>query len=301
MNNLKSISYVHDNVSYNSLVLQLCEEASELAKACAKLNRVDLKDNPTPVNKEEALQNVLEEFADVYLSFAVLFSNDKNCYEQVTSIKNNKLDRWVKRLKNIKCVDNSNSEVAKDGNRNIHSYSYGNDVFYVGDTCYGKSDGIKWTVVKIYPNNYPYVLGVVNSDDNNPKFRQVRCEWVSKEPVKFIKDKNGINLKEGIVVYKEDSCVPYTIIKINADMGKVQVKNKLGRVFTFESNSITTTFKDNLAAITNDLLMYQQDSNKYEMLINSGYPINSKNHNHFKTRLYDLFREKAVQDANIVL
>lgn len=300
MNNLESIAYVHDNVSYNSLVLQLCEEASELAKACAKLNRVNLKDNPTPVNKEEALQNVLEEFADVYLSFIVLFSNDKNCYEKVTAIKNRKLNRWVERLKSINHVSN-HSEVDKDDNGNRHSYSYGNDVFCVGDTCYGKSDGVKWHVVKIYPNNYPYVLGVVNSDDNNPKFRQVRCEWVSKEPVKFIKDKNGINLKEGIVVYKEDSCVPYTIIKINADMGKVQVKDRLGKVSTLESNSITTTFKDNLAAIVNDLLMYQQDSNKYEMLINSGYPINSKNHNHFKTRLYDLFGEKAVQDANIVL
>ena len=301
MNNLESISYVHDNVSYSSLVLQLCEEASELAKACAKLNRVNLKDNPTPVDPEEALQNVLEEFADVYLSFTVLFSDDKNCYEKVTSIKNKKLNRWVERIKDVNRTGSNYYEDVKEGHSNRHSYSYGSNVFSVGDTCYGKSDGIKWTVVKIYPNNYPYVLGVVNSDDNNPKFRQVRCDWVSKEPIKFLKDKNGRNLKEGTVVYKEDSCVSYTVVKVYADTNKVQVKDKLGGVFTFESNTVTTTFKDNLAAIVNDLLMYQQDSNKYQMLVNSGYPINSKNHNHFKDRLYNLFGDESVQNADIHL
>lgn len=44
---------------------QLAEESAELTKAALKLARIKRKENPTPVQSDEALSNLIEEYTDV--------------------------------------------------------------------------------------------------------------------------------------------------------------------------------------------------------------------------------------------
>lgn len=52
-------------IGYPALLEQLAEECAELGKAALKLARIARKENPTPVKKEEALENLREEYTDV--------------------------------------------------------------------------------------------------------------------------------------------------------------------------------------------------------------------------------------------
>lgn len=48
-----------------AMLEQLAEEAAELSKACLKLARIIRAENPTPVTKDQAVDNVIEEYTDV--------------------------------------------------------------------------------------------------------------------------------------------------------------------------------------------------------------------------------------------
>ena len=52
-------------IGYPALLEQLAEECAELGKAALKLARIVRRENPTPVTKEEALENLREEYTDV--------------------------------------------------------------------------------------------------------------------------------------------------------------------------------------------------------------------------------------------
>lgn len=54
-----------DIIGEPAMLEQLAEEATELAKAALKLARIERKENPTPVTKEEATLNLIEEYTDV--------------------------------------------------------------------------------------------------------------------------------------------------------------------------------------------------------------------------------------------
>lgn len=54
-----------DYIGYPAMLEQLAEECAELGKAALKLARIVRKENPTPVTKEEALENLREEYTDV--------------------------------------------------------------------------------------------------------------------------------------------------------------------------------------------------------------------------------------------
>lgn len=54
-----------DYIGYPAMLEQLAEECAELGKAALKLARILRKENPTPVTKEEALENLREEYTDV--------------------------------------------------------------------------------------------------------------------------------------------------------------------------------------------------------------------------------------------
>lgn len=81
------------------LLAQLAEEASELAQAALKLRRVIDGKNPTPVKYEDALENFLEEVADVDLILAILGLDESFLaeLERMTA----KLTRWVDRLRAV--------------------------------------------------------------------------------------------------------------------------------------------------------------------------------------------------------
>ena len=71
---------------------QVAEEASELAHAALKIRRVGNSKNPTPIEADEALDNVEEEANDLFFLFDVLdFRRDDARVRE-------KLERWMERL-----------------------------------------------------------------------------------------------------------------------------------------------------------------------------------------------------------
>ena len=92
----KDLKYIRDSLSKASLLEQLAEEATELAKASLKYARILRGENPTPVTTEEAMANLREELTDVVIVEDVLnLAPDLSLYE-------NKLNRWTNRIKHRK-------------------------------------------------------------------------------------------------------------------------------------------------------------------------------------------------------
>lgn len=91
------VSYIRDQIPEEELLVQLAEEASELAQAALKFHRVLDGRNPTPVRLSEAWANLQEEISDVFLCLTVLEINPVD-QEYLVSMQN-KLDRWVGRLR----------------------------------------------------------------------------------------------------------------------------------------------------------------------------------------------------------
>lgn len=91
------IEYIRDQIPEEELLVQLAEEASELAQAALKFHRVLDGRNPTPVRLSEAWANLQEEISDVFLCLTVLEINPVD-QEYLVSMQN-KLDRWVGRLR----------------------------------------------------------------------------------------------------------------------------------------------------------------------------------------------------------
>ena len=100
---MKWIEYIRENVLERELLEQLAEESAELTQAALKLIRAKgLSNNPTPKEAEQLKRELLEEFADVSIIVFVLFSfmvTPPFIYE------NNKIKRWVKRLKEAKAKE----------------------------------------------------------------------------------------------------------------------------------------------------------------------------------------------------
>lgn len=93
---MEYISYVGKIIDKRTKLEQLAEEAAELSKACLKLIRASgFSNNVTPVDREEALRNLREEFADVNMCYYLLFRS----YETRQSIiMRPKWKRWAFRL-----------------------------------------------------------------------------------------------------------------------------------------------------------------------------------------------------------
>lgn len=77
---------------------QLAEEAAELAQAALKYARILRGENPTPVTKTEALQNLVAEKVDVEICLTVLA--EKISMERANEYleKKAKEERWLHRL-----------------------------------------------------------------------------------------------------------------------------------------------------------------------------------------------------------
>lgn len=93
------IEFIRENLSQEELLTQLAEECAELSKAALKLRRVYNGNNPTPVRRPEAYDNVIEEIADVMLCIDVLGMNDFDHFKKITKIMETKTLRWQQRLK----------------------------------------------------------------------------------------------------------------------------------------------------------------------------------------------------------
>ena len=85
-------------LSREELLAQLAEEAAELAHAALKLRRVYDGENPTPVTKEKAVEDLLEEIADVELCFLALERTDPWPVDDIVKTMEEKMERWIRRL-----------------------------------------------------------------------------------------------------------------------------------------------------------------------------------------------------------
>lgn len=104
---------VSDILPKTEILAQLAEEASELAQAALKLRRALDGTNPTPKDVEECEMNLLEELADVKVTFTVYLEDSKPCIksrvsEEINKTAEIKLDRWLSRLEakkneNVEC------------------------------------------------------------------------------------------------------------------------------------------------------------------------------------------------------
>lgn len=78
---------------------QLAEECSELAHISLKMARKLRGNNPTPMTKEEILEGLNEEIADVMLCIDILLEDRQiMSHESVESIMIEKRQRWIQRL-----------------------------------------------------------------------------------------------------------------------------------------------------------------------------------------------------------
>ena len=82
----------------DEILAQMAEEAAELAKACLKLRRVIMGNNPTPVTEEEAKEAMTEEWADLLLCKEMLNEAHQPNLEKVREWMNYKANRWALRL-----------------------------------------------------------------------------------------------------------------------------------------------------------------------------------------------------------
>ena len=68
---MTDLEYIAENLSDEDILCQIAEEAAELAKAALKLRRAITQTNPTPVSDEEAVDSIIEEYADTIGAFEI--------------------------------------------------------------------------------------------------------------------------------------------------------------------------------------------------------------------------------------
>lgn len=97
----REIDFIREYIPTNELLCQLAEECTELAHAGLKYRRALTGGNPTPITKEQARENLLEEIADVSLCLKALGMDhiDREFCLQITRVSNEKARRWVGRIK----------------------------------------------------------------------------------------------------------------------------------------------------------------------------------------------------------
>lgn len=98
------IKYILKAMTERELLEQLAEEASELAQAALKLIRAaELSNNPTPNTKENAANNLVEEYYDVCNLWYLLCQKNDDISDRadryfIGGLEFNKLKRWARRL-----------------------------------------------------------------------------------------------------------------------------------------------------------------------------------------------------------
>lgn len=98
----KAMATMHRTHSWDYLYRQLAEECAELNKACLKLIRGN--NNETPMTIETAMDNYIEEIADVWLMIAIartdMTQEEKAMFDKTVSLKYNRMmERLEKRGK----------------------------------------------------------------------------------------------------------------------------------------------------------------------------------------------------------
>lgn len=92
---------IADYLSESEILAQLAEEAAELAQAALKLRRAIDGTNPTPKNREECVESLVEEYADVAVCANAL---EDSYFNFVPYYYDKKKERWLKRLQKNKAA-----------------------------------------------------------------------------------------------------------------------------------------------------------------------------------------------------
>ena len=91
---------------------QVAEECGELAQACLKLIRAEGNGNPCRISKDEAMQQVIEEIADLCLAATEVASDlarDRpDIYSTISAIYESKKERWIEELKGVPKMEGGN-------------------------------------------------------------------------------------------------------------------------------------------------------------------------------------------------
>ena len=90
-------NYIRGRLPQEELLVQLAEEAAELAQAALKLRRATDGTNPTPTPQSRAFEDLLEEVADVALLVELLHLDQYS--GNIRGIMDHKTLRWQARLK----------------------------------------------------------------------------------------------------------------------------------------------------------------------------------------------------------
>lgn len=161
--------FVRNNLNETDVLLQLAEEAGELAQAAAKKARILLGNNPTPVTPHQADIDLLGEFADVLVCYSTLFSGTKD--QQVLCEANRKLERWVTRLGGV-----PHHVPTVEENK---YYTKDNVLIKVGSSYFGESDGAIWTVIRLLPKNNSHVVQASNVRLGT---KELKPKWLLANP-----------------------------------------------------------------------------------------------------------------------
>jgi hypothetical protein len=104
MKNLGYIEIIRNHLGEREILEQMAEEATELAQAALKCIRaMDESKNPTPLSLTAATANLVEEYGDVGVAWAVLFFPTlKELYQDedmpLAQPQEMKLKRWAERV-----------------------------------------------------------------------------------------------------------------------------------------------------------------------------------------------------------
>lgn len=88
------------NMALEDLLIQLAEEAAELAQASAKLCRILRARNPAAVNEADAYDALKEEIADVNVASEAVRQKIGFTCDEISEIEDAKIERWGRRIEN---------------------------------------------------------------------------------------------------------------------------------------------------------------------------------------------------------
>ena len=100
MTYIDMLNYIKSHVSKKELLAQVADEGTELAHPALKYHRALDDENPTPVSSNEALKNLIVEIDDIALCLDTLSFKWRVEFNSLQ--REQKLNRWVERLKNAR-------------------------------------------------------------------------------------------------------------------------------------------------------------------------------------------------------
>ena len=87
------------HIPLEDLLIQLAEEAAELAQAASKYHRTIRGTNPTPMSQCDARLALVEEVADVNVAAEAVRMKLGILCDEIAIVEDEKIERWKKRIR----------------------------------------------------------------------------------------------------------------------------------------------------------------------------------------------------------